>query len=467
MNRKLLIMIFVLLFAITLVACDKGGENGKNKGPKRDHLVFSVWGDTVDLANYEKIAKAYEEQGGMPVKVIPATGDYYDSLNISFASKNNAPDLFFTESGEFIANLASNKILNLQPYIESGALDIKSSANPDGKIELWNVNDAYRFDGDAIGKGDYYALIKDWSPDFILWYNKSHIDEYNIEHGLSEGDSGYMEYPDSEIPMTWDEFLDMSHKLRKQNRYGTMLDRVPYKHLMEWIQMTGSSTWDKENKLFNANDPNVLKAFQFFVDLQVGDKASSPVVGPTGVGSGEAFANGNISFAFFGSWAYSTYSWDSVSFELGYAPSPVPAKADGSKPTKEDAYAGSCGMVSLGIYKNTTNPDAAVDFLNFYMTYGNEFMASKGFNIPGNKLVANSDVFKYPAGGSELGAINRYFLNVANTYTHEIIYNNYMNQLTFENIIGKYMSTYLSNPKGETLQDVLNKIAEDVRREVA
>ena len=459
MNKKIFTLLAMLLVALTLVACDS------DNSVKRDHLVFSVWGSSAEVANYEKIAKAYEEQGGMHVKVVPATGDYYNSLNISFASKNNAPDLFFTESGEFIANLASSKIMNLQPYINSGALDVVTTTNTEGKIELWDVNDAYRYDGEEIGKGDYYAVIKDWSPDFVLWYNKSHIDEYNSENSLQPGDAGYMEYPDKNIPMTWDEFLDMSYKLRKQNRYGTMLDRVPYKHLMEWIQMTGSSTWDSENKHFNANDPNVLKAFQFFVDLQVGSKASSPVIGPTGVGSGEAFANGNLSFAFFGNWAYSEYAWDSVGFEIGYCPSPVPAKADGSALTAADTYAGSCGMVALGIYKNTSNPDDAVDFLNFYMTYGNEYMAAKGFNIPGNKKVANSETYMYPEN-SEVGAINRYFLNIANNYTHPIVYNNYINQLTFENIVGKYMSTYLSNPSGDTLQNVLKKIADDLAREV-
>ena len=154
MNKKLVTLAFVMLISLTLVAC------GGNETKKRDHLVFSVWGDSVDLANYEKIAKAYEEQGGMHVEVIPATGDYYDSLNISFASKNNAPDLFFTESGEFIANLASSKIMNLQPYIDSGALDVATQANPNGEIELWDVNDAYRYDGENIGSGDYYAIIK-------------------------------------------------------------------------------------------------------------------------------------------------------------------------------------------------------------------------------------------------------------------------------------------------------------------
>lgn len=460
-NKKIKCAIFatVLILAIALVtfsACIQASN--------RDYLIFYVWGDNSEVACYEKIAKDFEKETGTRVEVQQSTGEYYDNLNISFSSQNSAPDIFFTESGEFLSHIASDKIMNLTPYINSGALDVKTADNPDGKIELWDVNNAYRFDGDKVGSGDYYALIKDWSPDFIMWYNKSHIDEYNRENNLHEGDDGYMQYPSSEVPMSWDEFLDMSHKLRKSARYGTMLDRVPYKHLMEWIQMTGSSMWTADNKYFNSNDPNVLKAFQFFCDLQIGSKASAPIVGPTGVGSGDAFANGNLSFAFFGNWAYSTYAWDSVGFELGYCPSPVPARTDGRALTAADAYAGSCGMISLAIYKQTGLADKAVEFLNYYMTKGNEYMASKGFNIPGNKTVANSDTYKFPENG-ELAEINQYFLDVATNFTHPIVYNNYIGQETIEEIIGKYMSSYLANPSG-SLQKVLDDIAEDVRREL-
>lgn len=445
----------LVILLLTLGACKRND---------RDYLIFYVWGDNTEVACYEKIAQDFEKETGTHVEVQQSTGEYYDNLNIAFSSSNSAPDIFFTESGEFLSHIASDKIMNLTPYIQSGALDVKTSGNPNGKIELWGVNDAYRYDGNQVGKGDYYAFIKDWSPDFILWYNKSHIDEYNRENNLNEGDAGYMSYPSQEVPMSWDEFLDMSHKLRKSARYGTMLDRVPYKHLMEWIQMTGSSMWTGDNKYFNKDDPNVLKAFKFFCDLQVGDKASAPIIGPSGVGSGDAFANGNLSFAFFGNWAYSTFAWDSVSFELGYCPSPVPAKSNGQPLTAADAYAGSCGMISLGIYKQTPLADQAVEFLNYYMTKGNEYMASRGFNIPGNKLVAESDVYKYPENG-ELAEINQYFLNVATEFTHPIVYNSYIGQETVEEIISKYMSSYLADPSG-SLKSVLDSIAEDVRREL-
>lgn len=436
---------------------------GCKNNAKRDALIFYVWGDDTEIACYEKIAADFTRETEIKVKVQPATGSYYDNLNIKFSSKNNAPDIFFTESGQLPAHLASKKLLNLQPYIDDGSLDVKTEANPTGEIELWDVNDAYRYNGREIGTGNYYALIKDWSPDFVLWYNKNHIDQYNAEHNYTSGDEGFMNYPSKTVPMTWDEFLDMSYKLKKGTRYGTMLDRVPFKHLMEWIQMTGSSTWTGDNKYFNNQDPNVLKAFQFFTDLQIGSKASSPIIGPTGVGSGESFANGNLSFCFFGSWAYSTYNWDSVGFEFDCCPAPVPAKETAL--TSDDCYAGSCGMISLAIYKDSTLKSNAVEFLNYYMTKGNKYMAKKGFNIPGNKAVANSDDFKYPED-SKLASINQYFLDVAQNYTHPIVYNKYYDQEAFEDICGNYMSDYLSNPTGSTLQSVLNSIAAELKRNI-
>ena len=186
-NKIINTLMLSIMSIIALVSC--GNET------KRDHLIFYVWGDNSELASYEKIAKDYESETGTKVEVQLATGNYYDNLNISFSSKDQAPDIFFTESGEFLSHLASNKIMNLEPYIESGALDVKTNSNIDGEIELWDVNSAYQYDGENVGNGDYYALIKDWSPDFVMWYNKAHIDEYNLENNLKKGDEGYMEYP--------------------------------------------------------------------------------------------------------------------------------------------------------------------------------------------------------------------------------------------------------------------------------
>lgn len=453
MKRKMLLGTSLLL-PLVLSSC--GGA------AKRDALIFYVWGSTQEVSYYEKIASDFTKESGVKVKVQPATGDYYDGLNISFSSKRNAPDLFFTESGEFNGHMASRKLLNLTPYIESGALDIKTTQNPDGKIELWDVNKTYTSKNGKLGDGgDYYALIKDWSPDFVLWYNKDHIDAYNEENGFVKGDQEFMEYPDSKIPMSWAEFEDMSYKLTKPGRYGTMLDRVPYKHVFEWIQMTGSSVWKDEGKYFNSEDPNVIKAFKLFTDLQVGEKASAPKNGSTAASSGNLFANGNVSLTFFGNWAYSNYDWANVSFDWGIAPPPTPEKGV----SEEDTYCASAGLISLAIYKDTTLKDEAISFLNYYMTKGQHYMASKGFNIPGNKITANSDEFLHPED-SDLARINQYFARIANKYSHTLEYNQYIPQLTVESKIDKYLSNYLNDPKSTTIEEVLKNIETDLRKEI-
>ncbi|MGM9873576.1 MAG: extracellular solute-binding protein [Bacilli bacterium] len=427
----------------------------------RDYIVFYVWGDTVELSLYERIARNFTNETGIKVQVQAPASDYYNNLNISFSSKNNAPDIFFTESGEFNGHISSRKLLNLTPYIESGDLDVKTTSNSNGEIELWDINDSYRYDGSNYGVGDYYALIKDWSTDFVVWYNKSHIDEYNLENDLEEGDDGFMEYPSETIPMSWDEFLDMSYKLRKTNRYGTMLDRVPYKHVFEWIQMSGSSPWI-DGTYFNSGDPNVYKAFEFFQNLQVGSKASSPLATETtAISSGNAFANGNLSFAFFGNWAYTAYNWDSVDFEIGLCPPPV----NKSKPKQSDTYAASASMVALGIYKDSSHVDDAIEFLNYYMTKGQKTMASKGFNIPGNKKVASSSDF-LTSEDALLAKINNYFYNIANNYSHSLEFNRYIPQESVEAIIQKHLSVHFNNPTQLTLQEVLNNIASDIRKEI-
>lgn len=458
MKAKRIISLLGLLTALLFTSC--------RANTKRGYLVFYVWGDVQEISYYEKIASSFKEETGIEVKVQAPASEYYNNLNIAFSSKNNAPDVFWTESGQFTSQMASGKLLDLTPYIEEGVIDIVSEANPDGAIDLWEVNDTYRYDGNNYGEGDLYALIKDWSTDFVVWYNKDYIDLYNNQNGYYEEDEEFMKYPSETIPMSWDEFMDMAYKLQSLKKtkinHGTMLDRVPYKHVFEWIQMNGSTAWDENGEYFNYNDPAVINAFQYFVDLQIGNKACAPLAtDTTGTSSGNAFANGEIAFAFFGNWAYSSYNWDSVDFEIGLCPPPTP-KA-GKKAS--DVYAATASMVGLGVYKDSQMKNEAVAFLNYYMTYGQEYLANKGFNIPGNKLIAESTAFKSPSN-KKLKEINTYFLNIAQKYSHTLRFNEHIPQETVESVIQKYFSEYLNNPNSSTLQKVLFDIYSELKLEI-
>lgn len=455
---KRIISIYVIIFlVIVLIACQKDD---------RKHLNFYVWGDSVEVSWYERIAQSFYDETHIEVRILPSTGNYYENLNIYLGSRKNAPDIFFTEQGEILSQLSTGRILNLSPYIQSKALDVESVNNPNGQIKLWNMNDAYRFDGESFGVGDYYALIKDWSPDFMMWYNKDHIDFYNSSNGYNESDVEFMHYPSETIPLSWNDFMDMSHKLTQKNgntvtRYGTMLDRVPWKHLFQMIQAGGDTPFI-EGKYFNYQSDAVKEAFTYFSELQSGPKASAPTIGPSGIGSGEAFANGNLSFAWFGSWAYSAFSFDNVSFNLGIAPPPVPDKMN---LTAQDNYGVAAGMIALGINQSSPLKDQAVQFLNYYMTKGQEFMAERGFNIPGNMKVAESDLYLNPEDAF-LKYMNNYFFNYAIHYTYPLILNNYISQIAIETQIAKNFDTFISNYNINQINQLLANIESDIRNEI-
>jgi multiple sugar transport system substrate-binding protein len=457
--KRLYLVLIVLTTIVLMTACRKEED--------RDYVNFYVWGDSVEVAAYERIARNFTNETGITVEVIPSTGDYYENLNIYLGSTRNAPDLFFTEQGEVLSQLATDRILNLSPYIDDGTIDIRSAANPDGKIELWDINDAYRYDGTSFGSGDMYALIKDWSPDFMMWYNKNHIDEYNQTNGFSEEDNDFMHDPDPDIPLTWDMFMDMSRKLIIKDgneivRYGTMIDRVPWKHLFQWIQQGGSTAF-VDGKYFNADDPAVHDAFRYFSELQAGTNRSAPIIGPTGIGSGEAFANGNLSFAWFGSWAYSAFNFGNASFEIGIAPPPVP---DPGRPLLEsDNYGVSSGMIALAVNKETPVKDEALTFLNYYLAEGSKYMAQQGFNIPGNKKIAESDDYLV-SNDPFLAHMNAYFLDFAKNYTHPVAYNEYISQIVIETKIANNFSTWINNYQPDTLDTLLENIEADIRNEI-
>ncbi len=441
-----------ILSASMLAGCGQSGI------PPRDYLKFFVWGEPTEQSYYDEIAEMYTEQYGFQVIVENQPGDYYTNLNLALNGGASAPDIFFTEKGQLKGLLEAEQVLNLTPYMESGALDIKSDSNTDGTIELWDLNKEY-----AVSD-QYYAMIKDLSADHMLWYNKSHIDEYNAGKPSSQK----IAYPDPEIPMTWSEFADMSRKLAKFNgdnfvRYGAKLGQSPWAHLMEMVQMTGETLFDSQKKYMNTS-ANVEKAFEHFSKLQYGDnKSVDKVIGASTISSGAMFANGQASMVFLGSWAFANYQWDSLDFEFGIAPPPLP---DQDTPlTKEDRYATCAAMTGLAVNVDTPNADRVIEFLNFYMTKGQEYFANIGFNVPGNKLVAESDLYLYP-DSSLLGEVNRTFYD-AMSFTHALTYNEFTTQKKVGDAINDQLDLLYAKPVSDwNMKNTLNAIAAQIRSEI-
>lgn len=397
---------------------DGSREFGKGGGKVLTYLASS----TTDLQaeKLQEIIDGFNEQikdEGYKIEMESPGGEYYTSLGNMF-NTSDAPDIFLMDGGNFASYARLGYLLDLGEYLENSELISEQ--------DLWDINSYYRYDRTAgVGEGTLYGLIKDWSPDFMLLYNKTQLEEYNQRNPQDTITI------DSQTPMTWQEFYMAASKIQKGLgiQYGTSIGFESYKHLMEWVQMTGSELFTDDYTKLNVQDSGVRSAFEFFCALQKdnavefpdypsqnGGKAPATYTVGASVAEQESFKQGRMFSIFSGLWAFYTYGFYDVNFEIGIAPPPVYDKSDG-------VYAGSSGMLAHCISSTCQNPDIAFRFLEYYMTTGQEIMAGIGFNIPGNKTVAASDAFLNPSD-AKVKELNNYFYNLAlSGKVHPIEYN--------------------------------------------
>jgi multiple sugar transport system substrate-binding protein len=453
--KKTMLVLIILMIPILLSGCNRkkdiDGDNGNVE------LTYYVWGNNTEVAAIQEVIDLFEaENPTIRVNIERAGDNYFLDLKMKFAS-GRGPDIFLMDPGEIRPFLEEDLILELDPYIaQSETLSLD---------DLWEVNDGYRFDGSRMGQGDLYALIKDWTPDFMLIYNKDHVAAYR----QSVPDA--FPYLESDEPMTWSQFLEFSQALTIGSgttitRYGTTMDFVPYKHLFEWIQMTGDPMFVGDSRTFNRDAEGVIDAFEFFVSLQEGANAPAPYKGSSSLAvGGERFTLGSVSSVFLGRWAFVAYGWYDVDFEIGILPPPVPDNRVTDKDGKRIPYAGVSGMIANSVNKDSEHPDEAYKFIEFYQTVGMERLAELGYNIPGNKTIAY-DVF-LSVEDPDIRAINETFLDAAVSYSYPIEYNPYLSTTTIERIIGSAMSLYFERREGLTsLSALLDKIESDLNDEI-
>lgn len=421
LSKALFALMLAFLVALTACSSNQGSSSPASSGGDKANdsdpvtLTYFLWGNDneIQLTN-SIIAKFNEKYPNIKIEIERSTGDYFQTLKTKFAGKNE-PDIFLMEPGEVGSFLKDGLLANLSEYLKS------SSAFKDS--DLWPVNDIYKYDGQKMGSGPLYAIIKDWSPDYMMVYNKKLFDQAGIA------------YPDPNTPMTWDEFLTTAKKLTKRDAngniqvYGTDMASTPYKHIYEYLQMTGGSLYSEDGKKSNILDSKLRPAFEYFVNLQSGKDAPAQYTSGTTTGDpGARFAAGQVAVTWYGLWAYSSYSWDLSGFDIGFAPPPVMKKGD-------PKLAISSGLVSHAISANCINADAAWKFIEFYMTEGQKILAQNSFNIPGNKTVANNEFLN--TGSDAVNARNKYFIDAATSYTQPIPVNLYVPQSRFDSIMSK------------------------------
>lgn len=417
---KVFILTICLLLLCAVTACD-----GENDGKK--HIIFYAWGNNLEIANIQTMVDDFNSKNeDIVVEIERSTSDDNAAAIKGRFSTKSEPDIFYIDPGEISAFIRNGYILDLTDYI-----------NQDGGLEendLWEYNDLYRYNEKGIRdkNGKLYGVIKDLSPDFMLFYNKSHIDEYNRSHPNNQ-----LSYPSETIPMTWYEYMELAKKMTIRNgntfqRYGTVLNYVPIKHLTEMIQQTGTSVFNKDYTGLNITnsqiDEKMFEAFQFFYDLQVGSDAPSQYVASSLISPGDMFRNGEVFSVFYGRWAVVAYDWDIK--DIGIAPPPVYERVNNNE---TDNYGVTSGTIGYAISSRTKYPAETYKFLEYCMTDGAEFMAEIGFNVPGNKTIAKSTFINVEDPDAK--KLNELFVWYLENYTHVIETSPYISANKFDQII--------------------------------
>jgi ABC-type glycerol-3-phosphate transport system substrate-binding protein len=174
---------------------------------------------------------------------------------------------------------------------------------------------------------------------------------------------------------------------------------------------------------------------------------------------------------FYGRWAHTTYSLDSnPSGNLtGFCPPPVP---NGLEITDITKYAGITAMVGLAISSKSTQKDAAFKFIEYYFTKGMEEIAKIGYNIPGNKLVAQTTFLSDTSISEKDKKINEFFYELAENHSFVIESNRYLSQSVVENnVFAPIFSSYFADSKGKEFnlglwEETLDKIKGELQKQL-
>jgi|AGTN01.2.fsa_nt_gi ABC-type sugar transport system, periplasmic component len=205
--KKFLITITVILLvasaAVTLIACNKGGDDVglDDQGniilrPGQDIPTITFWGygDQVETNVFNKLVASFNElyKGQIEVKYIQKAPDgYTENVRVTLGG-SKGPDVFYADDESFKALAEYGYLLALDDYI---------AASSQIKIEdMWasSIN-RYRYDTATTtsdgANAKYWGIPKDIGPT-VIYYNESYFESAGVtvisvaEENLSAFNSG-------------------------------------------------------------------------------------------------------------------------------------------------------------------------------------------------------------------------------------------------------------------------------------
>lgn len=351
-----------------------------------------------------------------------ATSSFYTTLLTDF-SGNTEADVFCMEPGDIYPFLSANYLEPLDDYF---------AASEKVKLDdIWDINkEAYAFDYNTkkFGAGKTYAVLKDWTTDSMLLYNRKLFTPEQLE--MIEGDDDGDGVAD---PLTFEEFeLLCAELVKKSGRTITQYSFLPglaeAKVLAQFITNAGEC-WFGDDYNSNFDTPAVQDVVKMYYGVLGINEANN-----TGSTFYPLFAQGKCAMIMGGLYCIDSYDLDNM--DLGIAYPPVKEKGMESKPY-------TTGCVGFAMSSRSKVKDAAFKFIEWYLGYFGEKQAYECNNFPAIQKYT-TEIMLNPeknTNASRLKSAQKFYESLSKAVI--IDRNIYCSQASFENVELKFAGNYI------------------------
>ncbi len=450
--KKLSFFAIAFVLALSVAACDNGRGGGDTSGD--DYFGGGAGGKTVvrfySFNNSEtnaELKKAlqddfYVKNPDIYVQTEISTGSFYTNLLNDFAGKVEA-DVFGMEPGEIYPFLSANYLEPLDSYFEAS----KSVSLND----VWEINkEAYAYDKSSkqFGTGKTYAVMKDWTTDSMLFYNRSLFSAQQLAMIESDDDGDGVA-----DPLTFAEFQTLCDQLLKRSgstitQYSFLPGLAEGKVLAQFITNAGLSWFNPANGYKSTfTDPAVKEVVKYYYDILGKNEVNN--VGSTHM---PLFSQGKVAMVMGGLYCIEAYGLDAL--DLGVAYPPVKDDSTVCKPY-------TTGCVGFAVSSRSKVKDAAFKFIEWYLNYYGAVDAKKCNNFPALKKYA-ADMLDPSINTNQVRLSCTQFFHQSLSKAAVIDRNPYCSQASLESVEFTYTGEYLEgeisfNEFCETLDYEINK----------
>ncbi|MBE2201338.1 MAG: sugar ABC transporter substrate-binding protein [Anaerolinea sp.] len=360
-GRPVLLVLVTFVLAISLAACNSPQQDTPTK------VTFAVFGDQAEFIAYESLVTTFMDAHPeilIEMQHTPGQSDYRQRLATAFSS-GEPPDIMLLNYRRFGAFAEQGGLAPLGPYL----------ANSD----VIEESDFFKESTDSFYLNEQLWCIPQNISSLVVYYNQDLFDAAGVP------------YPTDD--WTWDDFLTAARALTidsdgdgRIDQYGASIEPNLFR-LAPFIWQAGGELVDNLQKptRLTIDTPEALRAWEWFVDLQVKEHVVPDAVAEESENGESRFLNGRLAMYFNSRRGVPTYrtitsfTWDIT--PLPHADQPVSI-------LHSDGYC---------LAKAAPNKDAAWTFIEFANSVvGQTIIAASGRTVPSLISVANSDAFLNP-----------------------------------------------------------------------